>query len=310
MPLTEPDMLVLKTIALYYLLTREQIQRLCNPAHASGRGTRKQLLRLRQAGLIIMHRMQITLPGMNGAAPVYYVTKKGAEALASYFGDDCFLATNTKHPRADRLAHWVAINDTRMLVEAAAERLENVTLVSWITEWETINKDDTKTAQFCLHTQLSETPPLSCSPDAAFLIECKGQRKVHYLEQDRATSSPRQIAARKSKGYAKLAQLKGHHKHFPDTTLDSFRVLFFTTNDYRAKKTREEMQSKPGKELWLMVNQSQVTATNLFTGDIAIDHEGTIGPLIRAAPADGDSPNQDTDRSTTSPHVAVPAPTK
>ena len=91
-----------------------------------------------------------TLPGMNGAAPVYYATKKGAEVLASYFGDDSFLATNTKHPRADRLAHWIAINDTRMLIEAAAERLDGVTLVSWVTEWETINKDDAKTGTILL----------------------------------------------------------------------------------------------------------------------------------------------------------------
>ena len=98
-----------------------------------------------------------------------------------------------------------------------------------------------------MHTQLSETPPLSCSPDAGFLVEYQGQRKVYYLEQDRATSSPRQIAARKSKGYAKLANLKGHRKHFPETTLDNFRVLFFTTNDYRANKTMEEMQIEAGQ---------------------------------------------------------------
>lgn len=281
MPLTEFDMATLKSVAKYYVSTREQIQGRCNPGHASGRGTRKQLLRLRESGLILMHRMQITLPGMNGAAPVYYPTKKGAETLASYFGDDRFLATNTKHPRADRLAHWIAINDTRRLVELSAESTDGVSLVKWITEWETINKDAAKPSHFCLHTQLTENPPLSCSPDAGFLIEFKGQRKVYYLENDCGTSSPRQIAARKSKGYDQLCKLKGHQKHFPDTTFDDFRVLLVTTNDYRAEKTVEEMKTKPGKELWLMMNRSNLTRTNFFTGDLAIDHDGKIGPLIR-----------------------------
>ena len=288
MPLTELDMAVLKTVARYYVLTREQIQRLCCAEHASGRGTRKRLLRLAKAGLIIKHRMQITLPGMNGAAPAYYPTKKAAETLASFFGDDRFLATNTKHPRADRLSHWIAINNTRMLVEASAEATEGLTLIQWHTEWETINKDDAKSNQFCLHTQLTEKPPLSCSPDAGFLIEFNGKRKIYYLEEDRGTSSPRQIAARKSKGYDQLCKLNGHKKHFPSTTFDDFRVLLVTTNDYRAKKTVEEMKDKPGKELWLMINQKNLTATNFFSGDVGIDHQSEIGPLIRACSPDLD----------------------
>ncbi len=299
MPLTNLDMAVLKTVARYYVLTREQIQRLCCAKHASGRGTRKRLLRLGQDGMIVKHRMQITLPGMNGAAPVYYPTKKGAETLASYFGDDRFLATNTKHPRADRLAHWIAINDTRMLVESASAATEGVSLIRWITEWETINKDAAKPNQFCLHTQLTENPPLSCSPDAGFLMEFNGRRKVYYLEQDRGTSSPRQIAARKSKGFDQLCKLKAHQKHFPETTFDDFRVLLVTTNDYRAKKTVEEMKAKPGRELWLMMNQSNLTTTNFFTGDVAIDHDGEIGPLIRTAKI---APTT----NPTEPHTAAP----
>lgn len=302
MPLTELDMTVLKTVARYYVLTREQIQRLCCADHASGRGTRKRLLRLAKAGLIIKHRMQITLPGMNGAAPAYYPTKKGAETLASYFGDDRFLATNTKHPRADRLAHWIAINDTRILVESAAEATSGVTLVQWITEWETINKDAAKPNQFCLHTQLTDNPPLSCSPDAGFLIEFNGRRKVYYLEQDRGTSSPRQIAARKSKGFDQLKKLKGHQKHFPESSFDDFRVLLVTTNKYRAEKSVEEMKNKPGKELWLMMNQSNITTTNFFTGEIAIDQDGEIGPLIRTAKL---APSM----NPTEPHTAAPVET-
>lgn len=306
MPLTQADMEVLRIVARYYVLTRQQIQELCGSQQASGRGTRKRLSRLGQAGYIVKHRVQVSLPQFNGAAPVYYPTKKGAEALANYFEDERFLATNTKHPRADRLAHWISINATRTIVEQAANMLDAVDLVAWITEWETINKDDAKPQQFTLHTQLSETPPLSCSPDAAFLIECQGQRKVFYLEQDLGTSSPKQIAARKSKGYAQLANLSVHKKHFPTVTVPTFSVLFLTPTAYRATQTRIEMASKPGKELWFMVDQHQVSCKTFFTEDIALDSDGKHRPLVKAAALalENDLPES----APNSPHSALQSP--
>ena len=164
MPLTELDMAVLKTVATYYVLTREQVQSLCCAEHASGRGTRKRLSRLGQAGYIIKHRVPVALPSTNGAAPVYYPTKKGCEALASYFDDERFYATNTKNPRADRLSHWIASNTTRILVEKAIERLPNVDLIRWINEWETVNKGDSKSDQFCLHHTLYAHKASFCIP--------------------------------------------------------------------------------------------------------------------------------------------------
>ena len=280
MPLTELDMTVLKTISTLYVATREQVQRVCCADHASGRGTRKRLSRLGKAGYIVKHRVPVALPGTNGAAPVYYPTKKGAEALASYFDDERFLATNTKHPRADRLSHWIACNNTRITVEKAVQHVDQVELVQWINEWETVNKDDAKSDQFCLHTQLVDKPPLSCSPDAGFLIRFQDQQLVYYLEQDRATSSPKQVASRKHRGYAELSRQQGHRKHFPETSVPFFRVLFVTPSESRAKRTQEEMQSRTGKELWLMMNEKALNETNFLTGDLAIDHAGETGPLL------------------------------
>ncbi|EMI22177.1 hypothetical protein RMSM_00894 [Rhodopirellula maiorica SM1] len=302
MQLTELDMAVLKAVAHYYVLTREMVQAICCAGHASGRGTRKRLLRLGKAGYVVKHRVPVALPGTNGAAPVYYATKKGAEALASYFGSDEFLASNTRTPRADRLSHWIAINEKRLLIEAAVERVPELDMVQWVTEWTIVNQGDAKTDQYYLHTQFSEKPPLSCSPDAAFVLEFRGQRKVFFVEVDLATSSPRQIAARKSKGYDRMATTKTHRKLFPATTLDSFRVLFITTNDYRAKKTMAEMNDKPGKEHWLMMSETTLNPDNFFTGDVALDHEGITGPLVKNVTASAvqiDQPNR--------PHVAPPA---
>ncbi len=215
MPVTSHDIQLLATLARYYVLTREQLQRICFPEHASGRTTRKRLCKLQRGGFLQKHRMPVAFPGTASAAPVYYLTRKGAELLASWFDDAAYLATNTRQPRGDRLNHWIATNETRLTIEAAIARQSAVGLARFINEWETCNKDDAAKLHFSLHTQLSEQPPLSCSPDAGFLLTLGDTSKVYYLEQDLGTSSPKQIAARKTKGYEGLGEYPGASPAFP-----------------------------------------------------------------------------------------------
>lgn len=63
----------------------------------------------------------------------------------------------------------------------------------------------------------------------------------------------------------------------------------------------EEMKDKPGKDLWLMMNESQLTQENFFTSDVALDHEGVMGPLVRLKPAMPDDTSQ-----SNRPHAASP----
>lgn len=281
MPLIPADINVLKNVARYYVLTREQIQWLDSPAESSARSMRKKLTKLRHAGYITKHRMQVTLPNANGAAPVYSPTRAGAELLASYFNDERYLATNTRPPRVDLLAHWIAINHTRIIIEQAMARQSDATLEGWINEWEVINKDAQHGDQFCLHTQFATPSPLSCSPDAAFLLSVRSHRKVFYLEQDLGTSSPSQIAARKTKGYSELAVQQVHRQHFPETTLDKFSVLFVTTNAYRCLATAKEIAKKSRPDLWLFINQQDLTAESFLYGNIVYDHQGQLGPFVK-----------------------------
>lgn len=294
------DFNVLATIARYYLLTRDQIQSICFPDQTSGRSTRRRLLRLREANYLTKHRVPVALPDTNGAAPVYYVTKTGAEALASYFEDERFLATNTKHPRADRLSHWVAINQTRLLLERAIAAQSYVKLAGWFTEWETVNKDAAATEQFVLHTQLSENPPLSCSPDAAFLLTVNGVSKVFYLEQDLGTSSPTQIAARKTNGYAALLDRELHRKHFPATTLGRFSILLVTNSAHRCRAIGEALRKRPHLEAWLLINQKELTAESFLHSPIVYDTQAVTGPLVKPAAPSGD--NSPEEVAITSPH--------
>ncbi|MCC7420565.1 MAG: replication-relaxation family protein [Planctomycetaceae bacterium] len=281
MPLTDHDIELLAALGRYYVLTREQLQRLCFPDHAGGRTTRKRLSKLQQAGCIQKHRIPVAFPGTATAAPVYYATKQGAEYLASWYDDESLRAINTRQPRGDRLNHWIAVNETRIVIEQAVARQSDVTLDRWINEWETVDKDAAVGNRFTLHPQLSAEPPLSCSPDAAFLLSLRGHRKVYYLERDLGTSSPKQIAARKTKGYAALADTQGHRNHFPETTMDAFGVLFITTTRYRAEEAAKQIARKQRPDLWLFLDEHEVTAESFLHGAITWNHKLERGPLVK-----------------------------
>lgn len=281
MPVNEYDVQILRTLARYYVLTREQLQRLCFPAHSGGRSTRKRLLKLQQAGFVQKHRVPVAFPGTCNAAPVYYLTKPGAEILASWHEDETFLAVNTRHPRPDRLNHWIAVNETRIVIEQAIARQSELTLDRWINEWETVDKDAAESQRFCLHTQLSVDPPLSCSPDAGFVLSLRGHRKVYYLERDLGTSSPKQIAARKTKGYATLAAQQQHRRHFPETTLDTFGVLCVTTNAYRCEQIAKQISKRPRPDLWLLIEEKELTADSFLSEPITLNHKLERAPLVK-----------------------------
>lgn len=288
MPLTPSDFSLLAMFAKYRVLTREQVQRLSNRGHSSGRTTRKHLAKLHAGHYIEQHSIPVALPNRTGAAPVYFATKLGAEMLASYFDDERYLATNTSHPRGDRLAHWVAVNETRMVIEQAIAKQSEVTLDGWINEWEPINKEDAEPQRFTLHTQLSESPKLSCSPDAGFVLSLRGFSKVYYLERDLGTSSPHQVAARKTRGYAELARQQGHLKHFPNANVPIFSVLFVSTTPYRCRQLGKELRRREMPELWLMVDEHELTSDAFLHSSIIYRSDGSMSSLVKpVAPEPG-----------------------
>ena len=281
MPLTPADQSLLAMLAKYYVLTREQLQRLSNSGHSSGRTTRKRLAKLLAEGFIARHNIPVALPNWSGAAPVYFPTKSGAEALASSFNDERFLAINTRHPRGDRLAHWIAVNETRMVIEQAIAKQNEVSLDGWINEWEPINKADAEPQHFTLHTQLCESPKLSCSPDAGFVLSLRGFSKVYYLERDLGTSSPHQVAARKTRGYAELSRQQGHFKHFANSNVPTFSVLFVSTTPYRCTQLGKELRHREMPELWLMVDEHELTPESFLHSPIIHRTDGSQSSLVK-----------------------------
>jgi len=282
--ITENDIGFLTALFRYCYLTRPQIQALRCPQHKQGRTTRKRLEKLFRGGYVNKHRMLIP-HGTNGnGMPVYYLTKAGAELLAAYFDDERYLHSMTRRPRADMLLHWIAISETHIRLDAAVAGEEDVAIEGWVNEWEVVNKEASDTDHYFLHTVFRAGPhPLSCSPDAGFLLNCRGFKRVMYLEQDRGTSGVNQIAASKTPGYSELHRRQGHRKHFPETIYEDFTVLMVTTNPGRRNQLARAVSKKERSELWLFASQDELTADTFLYGSVTYSSTGTVGALLKRA---------------------------
>jgi hypothetical protein len=75
--MTDREFAILFAVVQYYVLNRQQIQRLCFPQDRSGRVTRRRLQMLVAAGLLNRQSTLFCHPLAGPAAPVYFPSRKG-----------------------------------------------------------------------------------------------------------------------------------------------------------------------------------------------------------------------------------------
>ncbi|MEZ6128963.1 MAG: replication-relaxation family protein [Planctomycetaceae bacterium] len=282
MKLSHNDFLILETIARYYALSAPMIHRLCFPQRKDQRHTRRRLAELARQKLVRKSPVNVAFSTGN-SGPAYTPTQEGSEALAVYFNDDAWLATYSRPPRLDRLYHWLDCSWVHSIVDRACEQHAGVTLVRWINEWAPTLDTDGNPNGYVLHTQFREQPPLSCSPDAAFLLDIAGHRRVFYVEVDRGTSGPTRVAAAKTQGYDELRLTQTHRLHFPSTTFDDFNVLLITVDRNHRDRIQREVAKKTDRcpEQWLFADREDFSPETALFGDIYADHKANIGPLVK-----------------------------
>lgn len=287
--ITERDIQVLLALVQFYLLTRSQVQRLCFPEDQKSRIARRRLQVLVEAGFINRYSLFVYHPALGAPSPIYYLSRKGTEFLASHFDDDKYATANTQPPQANMILHWIALTDTHITVQEAVARQKEVALRGWINEFDVVNKNEAKPEKrFRLYTLIREEPRMVCAPDAAFLLEAHSYGpvprafcKVFFVEQDRATSGDQQIAASKTPGYAALAEQQLHRRHFPETNLDSFSVLLVTPSINRRNHLARAFRNKPGAELWKFCAVPDLTPEKVLREPIWYPVEGDPQPLIK-----------------------------
>lgn len=278
--ITEKNQMVLEHVAKYYVLTRKMIQQMCFPDVKGSRSVCERIRKLKSEGFISEANMQVVARGQS-ATPVYFPNKKTAETLAAIYDEESWLSIFTKPPSGRLLFHWIEIANTHHLVRSAAEHFDMVDVPKWYNEWEPINKETpNKSKQFSLYTVLRQEPALTCAPDAAFLASCAGHKKVFYIEVDRGTDSIKRIVSKKPEGYATMASQRHHLKHFPESTLVDFSVLFITTSEHRRDELARQLQGKNGCKLWKTACRDELNAETFFSEAVWRDSELTSMPLI------------------------------
>ncbi|MEL7499519.1 MAG: replication-relaxation family protein [Planctomycetota bacterium] len=262
--ITKKNLLVLNTLAQYYVLTRKMIQEMCFPHVRSSRSVCERLRKLKNEGYISQVNMRVVLDGQS-ASPVYHPNKKTAETLAAFHDDDRYLNIFTHPPSTRLLFHWIEIAKTHYVVDRAVESSDLIQMPTWYNEWEVINKDvPNKKIHYTIHSVLRKQPSVTCQPDAAFLLSCGSARKVFYVEVDRGTDSIRRIASKKPPGYAMMETQERFIKHFPQTNLKSFSVLFLTTTEYRRDELLKRAKDIDGKHLWKFATRREVDSDSFF----------------------------------------------
>ena len=279
--LTSRDIQVIAHVARYYVLTRGLIQRLDFPDDKDGRLTRRRLQLLVQDNYICRTHMEVVNPDAGLPCPVYYPSVKGCEMLTQEFEDERWLQTTTLCPQWHLLRHWIALSETHITLDAALAR-EDGFAADWLSEWDIANKSETAPEKrFRLYTLLRQDPRLVCAPDAAFILTKDGHGKVHYVEQDRATSGVRQIAVSKTPGYAELAARQLHRRHFPNATVETFAVLMVAPTERRRDALRKALLGKPGSSLWHFAAQPDLKPETFLRGQVWHPCEGDSRALLK-----------------------------
>ena len=283
--ITDRDIDVLKAVVRYYVLNRQQIQRLVFPTDPNGRVTRRRLQALVDAKLINRQAMLVCHP-LNGApAPVYYPSRRGCELLHDQTGDDHYLATSTAPPLPHHILHWLAVSETHIAFDDAVSKQDEIKIDGWLNEWDAVNKDEsTPERRYRIYTLLRENPRLVC---ARLRVSAKpaGHRKVFYLEQDRATSGVQQIANGKTQGYAVMADGGSHRRHFPEATVDTFAVLMIAP--MAAPRTRCVRRSNLNLgHAWRFASAEDLKPETLFGRRCFIPATASRPARVRAKGAD------------------------
>ena len=284
MILQERDIQALSLLAQYFMLTSRQLREMCYTTDSTGRVTRRRLTGLRQAGFIRKRNLQVVNPKDGSNSPVFHLTRTGLELLAGQLDDDSLLRKPVEPSQPKHLQHYIAVSDTqRMLRNAVSATNEQIQLQQWVNEDEAVNLDQPDSPRKFLRTKYGN---VICIPDAAFVLEFKSHRAVFYVEQDRDTYFHGRVAARKSPGYRKHWEQKGHIQHFSDSNLQHFYILFVAPNAKRRDQLCSAFAKKNAdhevRKAFRFVAFDEINADNfLFDSIFACCHENEPVPLVK-----------------------------
>ena len=260
----ERDWRVLRQLARHLLLRTREIQQRCYPSDSTGRITRRRMLKMLKEGYV--KRRTLNSDGtLGGPHFLYQLDTKGVETLAVKYGLDHFLYKPTSLRQPMHLRHYAEMSHISLAFEDALKANRSVIFKAWYNEEEVVNPMEQEASKHRkLFTVVKNRPRVVCAPDAALMIEFQGAKRACYVELERGTSGPRNVAKKKAEGFDLLHKRKLHHQHFPDLSEPNFDVLCVAQNRVHRDQLRRAFKDAPGKQLWLFVDKNQLSAESFF----------------------------------------------
>ena len=284
MDLTARDVRILTFLAEHYCATAEHLRANASLGSSDTTVIRHRLRVMDGTGLVGIARAEVLTPHNAVHAQAYHPTEKGMLTLAHRTSEMKWLLTPTKPPYSQHLAHFLALTDLRLLVKTAVAGQSVCTLGSYYNQFDTTNPgaDDPKD-RFKLYTEIESHPrKIVCVPDAAFDLRAGAVAKAYFVEIERGTTPPARAAAKKSPGYAGLADRRLHRRHFPGA-LDAFSVLVLAPHPGWRDHLRREFATKARPDLYKFAALTEVTADSLLFDPIWHPCTGERHALLKGA---------------------------
>lgn len=290
------DYTILRFVADHFVVTGPMIGQRFFVNDKDGSARRRRLSELKANKLINRLESEYGVP--DGSPPVvtYYPSKAGCLALALETGRMEYRLTRTDPPNRQHLKHFLALTHVRVLAFDSAALQSVVALLQWVNEFDLISRDTAGKKKpeelFKLYTLIRESPErLVCNPDGAFVLQRGTAKKAYYLEVERATNWPKDVADDKAPGYAALAEGKLHRRHFGDDVLDKPAVLVIAPHGGWREQLRAAFARKAGSQLFKFAAMPDLTPATFLLGKVWWTCEGGEPDSLVRAPVESSGPD-------------------
>lgn len=253
---TERDHQIVRWVYEYRILSQAQLQRLAGKSRST----------MQQALVRLYHHRyleRVFLPvAYGGSSPTLYILDTRGIALLQRLGVEDFSGLPSRGLSGVFLEHTLAMNDFRIAVTEACERL------GWrIAVWRTENAIKADYDRVAVRTR-GKVEVVPIVPDSYFVVEIPDRGVSHFfLELDRATMTLRRFKT-KIAGYVEYYKSGGYQKRFG---AQGFRVLTVVDapGTVRVENLVKDSESIPGigRRFWF-AHLPDLTPERVLTGQV------------------------------------------
>lgn len=288
MLVTERDMLILRHVGEYRVMTRQQIERLLFPPDGNQDHPTKTSICRRRLCLLYHNGYLERFPAPVRAGawawrPVYRLTAKGARLISedtgvldpSYWGAGFDRDQRRTKVSLLFLEHTLRTNDVRIAVTLAAQS-KGYRVEKWLDD--TRLKAEHMRDHVVLHATQGRSRRVAVLPDA-YIILSIGDRRAHFfLELDQATMSNERWRTRALAylDYTASGKYEARYK------TRSLRILTVTTTAKRLANLRATTEKAGGGRLFWFTTYAEAMDKGILCEEIwRVAGDGSVSALIK-----------------------------